>query len=280
MKKNLTPVTITDKNGRATTVYRKADTVQSKTASIPPVSINDMHEKYSKVMESTRSWREARSLEKERLESGREEKEEIISRLIKFCGISYLEKADDLKSRRDTHYLESLRSMENLVTRQPKDQAFIVRISTLHKNLTGTTFRDWTQLADRHYSALLNNPISDDKTPQNSTAILSACLRFNAARKHETGETPTVQQERNYLLLNLAALNSRLEGTKIREGGGWGYTTCLNNEELIEFALNCTDSERLMRVCMTIKGTDITRFREAVAVADGETTSTLANGAL
>lgn len=287
MRENLVPATITDKRGRTTTVYRNPSIHNATIAKLPAVTmpkIADSREKYRAINESVRQAQEQRRLEKELLEAGAEEKEEIIGRLVKLYEKEGLDKAEDFRSRRDTHYLEGWSAMERLVSLEPVNKEFMTKVGGLHRSTTGDTFRDWTQLAERHYGALLDSPMGDPRAPQIITGIISACLSETKERKHRTGEALTETQERNFLFLNVAVFGSRLEGKHVYEGGGYGVMTSLDNPDLIDFALTCTDEQRLHRVCEAIRstgrGTGVTRFTEALAIADGDTSAPLANGAL
>jgi hypothetical protein len=284
MRENLVPVTITDKRGRTTTVYRKPSVAKTTSPKLPAVTTlpnaPSQQEKYKLAHESMQPAREKRRLAKEQLEAGTEEKDEIIGRFNKLYDMVGVERNKSFIPRRDTHYLESMRAMERLIAREPLDPSFMIKVGRIYDSSTGETFREWARLAERHYDAILDSPVADERTPANITGIVSACLSETDERTYNTGEALTEQQERNYLLLNLAALDSSLEGERMRLGGGYGVMTTLDNPDLMEFALTCTDDERLHRVCEVIKTTAVTRLPEALAIVDGDISAPLVNGVL
>lgn len=275
MKNNLTPVTITDKNGRVTTVHRKDGTAKSAMTQLPLLTIPQPQEKLAKdrLLEAKEERRKA----KEKLAAGKLEKETIKTRLE--GTYRALSQGTFLIHSLDNHYLESFQIMDRLVNREPIHANLSKETYKRYVTMTGDTFLNWARLAERHYDALTDNPLVAD------TALLpglfSAGIYFNARRMKEHGEPqPNEQQERNYLLLNFAARGSSLEGRRINEGSGWGVIQCLDNEDLEAFSLTCTDPDQLQRVCTVIKAQPVTRFQEAVAIADGDTINTLASGAL
>lgn len=281
MKENLIPTTVTDKRGRITTVYKKPQQSQVA-AKVPALGIPARHydavqDKYRRIADDRRPYIEQRRLAKERLEAGGEEKSEIIARintLVTSTG------RDTLVSRIDTHYLESFELMESLLVRTQEFPVFGQQLFERYHAITADAFLAWARVADRNYDALNSSSLADQNTPERLPGFFSAMICLHGRQRAATGEDYSEQQERNYLMLNLSTLNSRLEGRLNRQGGGWGTITFYENEDLEAFAFECDDPEKVERVCALIREGNLTRFHEIVAVADGDTIAPLADGAL
>lgn len=276
MKNNLTPVTITDKNGRITTVHRKADPAQDGAKKIPALILPQPASDEARTkLEQVRARRERA---KSSLLAGTAEKVSIKIRLEK--AYRELRQETFFTLRMDSHHLESFQIMERLVLRDPLQYHFAEGTYKRYSTLTGETFLKWARLADKHYDALASNPLADKNTTGYLPGLFSARICVNDRIREEDDEPTTDQQDFNYLLLNLAAWDSSLEGTKIRQGSGWGTLTCLDNEDIVTFASSCKDQELMQRVCTVIKTQPVTRLQEAITIAEGGTITTLASGAL
>jgi hypothetical protein len=275
MKNSLTPVTITDKNGRVTTVHRKTDPVQDGAKKLPALVLpQPAGEQGRTKLEQVKAERE---LKKAALLDGQPEKVSIRIRLEK--AYRSLHQETFFHRWMDKHY-SKFQIMERHILREPLQHHFAEGTYKRYSTLTGDTFLKWARLADKHYDALTTNPLADENTTGYLPGLFSARIYVNDGIRGENDEPTTDQQDNNYLLLNLAAWNSSLEGTKIRQGSGWGMLTCLDNDDVVSFAASCRDQELMQRVCTVIKTQPVTRLQEAIAIAEGDAISTLASGAL
>lgn len=276
MKNHLVPVTITDKNNRKTTVYRKPEPTRAAGKKIPaatiPSTTADMRKSAPLLLSlGLESMGDKVRREKAELMAGADEKAKIISRLTKLhSGFAF-------PLPLETHYLESFQIMDRIMSGDPLQKEFITQTHARFVSIKGPVFRSWAQVADRNYDALTTNPAATPETPDVLPGLFSAAIYLHDRHR----QTPlTEEQELNYLILNIAAIDSTLEGKRIREGSNWGLIACIDNPDLEDFALTCDDPERLQRVANAIRRNPITRFQEAVAIADGETIGTLSDGIL
>ena len=281
MRDNLIPTKITDKRGRTTTVYKKPQQAQAAAKipalGIPAINYDALQDKYRRIVADTRPYVEQRRLAKERLEAGGEEKSKIIVRIETLVSSTG---RDILTSRINTHHLESFELMENLLVRTQEYPVFGQQLFERYHAITADAFLSWARVADRNYDALTSSFLADQNTPEMLPGLFSAMICLHGRQRSATGEDYSEQQERNYLLLNLSSLNSRLEGRLNRQGGGWGTMTFYENEDLEAFAFECDDPDKVQRVCALIREGNLTRFHEIVAVAEGNTIAPLADGAL
>lgn len=262
-RNELVPTRVMDKNGRAMTVYKKATSLKGREAAIPAIRT----ESSPSIEETVTSY--LQRIHDRSMQLSREAVNFPVSKLTQ----EHLRLAADLM---DNPYAGKL--MAPLIKRRMHEMDFMY-------------LTVWLELMNRHFttvmrSGMLSGNDSDESLAMEHIAALGTAHRDYRLSQGEDyvpyietdpAKMLTPEQEKNVLLLRLAAWDSEIEGERSSSNGRFGMVRELKNNDLVAFALKNTWQD-VAKACVLLKNGEVKSVIQLEAIVSNGVTRPVSEG--
>lgn len=259
----LIPTRVVDKNGRMMTVHKRASSLSGKPALIPAIKTPE-----SESIESIVSGYIKRL---------RDRSKELSGETVRFPKYKLNQ--------------EQLRLAADLIDNPHAGKFMPSIIKDRMDSLQSEVLTSWLGVMNRQFTSVMRSGLlgSSEMSEKMASEHIGALpsIHYGYRRNMGFADAPyietdaakmfTPEQERNIVILTIAAWGTELEGQRASNAGRFGPIRMIHNNELVDFAVNST-WEEVARACVLLKQGGITRVSELEALVANDVVTPVAEG--
>lgn len=259
----LVPTRVVDKNGRMMTVHKRASSLSGKPALIPaiktpePESIESIVSGYIKRL--------------------KDRSKELSGETVRFPKYKLNQ--------------EQLQLAADLIDNPNAGKFMPFIIKGRMDSLQSEVLTSWLGVMNRQFTSVMRSGLlgSSDLNEKIASEYIGGIPAIQYSHRHHMGFTEaayiemdpanrfTPEQERNVVMVTIAAWESDMEGQRAAYTGRFGPIREIHNNDLMTFAVNST-WEEVSAACVLLKKGGITRASELEAMLQGDVVIPVASG--